>query len=102
MLDGLERRFADRADVSWNAPAGGFFVVVSVPFEVDDALLEYSARQHGVLWTPMTYFCDGAGGDRQLRLSRSALDRLRALIDDTPPGRRAHAADYRIDVSRAQ
>lgn len=91
VLDGLARRFAGRADVSWNAPAGGFFVVMSVPFKVDDALLEYSARRHGVLWTPMTYFYDGAGGDRQLRLSFSALDRagielgldrLQALIDD--------------------
>ena len=49
---GLAARFAGpRSPVSWNVPAGGFFVVVTVPFTVDDALLDRSARDYGVLWT---------------------------------------------------
>lgn len=45
-----------------------------MPFEVDDAALEVSAGDHGVLWTPMRHFHDqGTGGSHQLRLSVSAL-----------------------------
>ncbi|MFJ5680696.1 PLP-dependent aminotransferase family protein [Streptomyces sp. NPDC093097] len=93
LLNGLERRFPARdlrwAGIEWTAPSGGFFVVVTLPFTVDDALLEYSARRYGVLWTPMTHFYGGAGGTRQLRLSVSlvtpgqvadGLDRLAALV----------------------
>ena len=59
--------------MSWNTPAGGFFVVVTVPFAVDDALLERSARDFGVLWTPMHHFyADERRASRQLRLSVSS------------------------------
>ncbi len=88
VIDGLAARFADSA-VTWNVPAGGFFVVVNVPFPVDDALLERSAREFGVLWTPMHHFYDSPGEVRSLRLSCSTvtaadiergLDRLAALL----------------------
>ncbi|MFD5871148.1 PLP-dependent aminotransferase family protein [Streptomyces sp. NPDC060322] len=95
ILDGLASRFPvnapGRAAVEWNAPAGGFFVVLTLPFPVDDALLEHSAREYGVLWTPMRHFYDGPGGEHQLRLAVSAvtpqqidlgLDRLAALITE--------------------
>lgn len=94
-MNGLSRRLgpADGTSphVEWNAPSGGFFVVVSLPFPADDELLEYSARRHRVLWTPMRYFFGDGGGDHQLRLSASlltagqievGLDRLAALIRD--------------------
>jgi (S)-3,5-dihydroxyphenylglycine transaminase len=77
--------------VTWNVPAGGFFVVVDVPFPVDDALLARSARDYGVLWTPMHHFYDAPGEVRSLRLSCSTvteaeidlgLDRLAALLRD--------------------
>jgi (S)-3,5-dihydroxyphenylglycine transaminase len=78
VLGGLARRFAPgqatgRAGVTWNAPAGGFFVVVTLPFEASDELLEYSAREHGVLWTPMSHFYGEGGGRRQVRLACSQL-----------------------------
>jgi (S)-3,5-dihydroxyphenylglycine transaminase len=91
VLDGLARRFLPSAGISWNAPGGGFFVVVSVPFAADDALLEYSARQHGVLWTPMSHFYGNGGGAHQIRLACSqltpdqidtGLDRLASLVTD--------------------
>lgn len=76
-LQALERSFprneAWSRGVSWNVPDGGFFLVVTVPFEVDEALLQLSARSHEVLWTPMRYFYLGAGGERQMRLSCSHL-----------------------------
>jgi (S)-3,5-dihydroxyphenylglycine transaminase len=92
LLAGLASRFADGAGrVSWNSPSGGFFVVVTLPFPAGDELLEFSARQHGVLWTPMRHFYDGTGGRHQARLAYSqltpelietGLDRFAALVAD--------------------
>ena len=79
------------AGVRWNAPRGGFFIVVTVPFAVGDALLERSAREFGVLWTPMHHFYAGTAGVPALRLSCSAvslaeidegIDRLARFIRD--------------------
>ncbi|MFI7575839.1 PLP-dependent aminotransferase family protein [Micromonospora sp. NPDC049497] len=91
LVAGLARRFGDPSPVRWNVPAGGFFVVVTVPFAVDDALLHRSAREYGVLWTPMAHFYDDGAPVDALRLSISAvtpeqidvgLDRLAALVTD--------------------
>jgi (S)-3,5-dihydroxyphenylglycine transaminase len=93
LLDGLARRFpADGGSgVSWNSPTGGFFAVVTLPFPADDELMEYSARVHGVLWTPMSHFYAGTGGTHQARLACSqmtpelleeGLDRFAALVAD--------------------
>jgi (S)-3,5-dihydroxyphenylglycine transaminase len=95
LVAGLARRFPDTpgrsSPVGWNVPAGGFFVVVTVPFGVDDALLARSAQHYGVLWTPMAHFYDDRATVNALRLSVSAvtpaqidlgLDRLAALITD--------------------
>lgn len=77
VLAELDRHFpADRRPglgISWTSPDGGFFTVITVPFAADDAALERSARDHGVLWTPMdAFFLDG-GGVNQLRVSSSYL-----------------------------
>ncbi|MEV7885918.1 aminotransferase-like domain-containing protein [Streptomyces sp. NPDC002817] len=95
VLEGLESRFGSaqphHGAVSWNAPQGGMFVVLSLPFRADDEVLEYSASKFGVLWTPMHHFYAGSGGLQQIRLSFSVLspeeislglDRLNRLIDD--------------------
>lgn len=92
LLRGLRERFGggDTQAVRWNRPAGGFFVMLHVPFRADEALLEHSAGRHRVLWTPMSQFYPGSdAGARSLRLSCSALrpqdiepglDRLAALV----------------------
>ncbi|MFE7809371.1 PLP-dependent aminotransferase family protein [Streptomyces sp. NPDC057430] len=99
LLRGLAERFPEPADgspaqVRWNTPDGGFFVVVSVPFTATDSLLEHSARVHRVLWTPMHHFYDNAPPMRRLRLSCSALsleqiddglDRLASFIHQHTP-----------------
>jgi (S)-3,5-dihydroxyphenylglycine transaminase len=95
LLTGLASRFPATADparqVSWNTPTGGFFAVVTLPFAADDGLMEYSAREHGVLWTPMSHFYAGQGGTHQARLAcsqltpeeiRTGLDRFAALVTD--------------------
>jgi (S)-3,5-dihydroxyphenylglycine transaminase len=90
ITDGLAARFPG-GEISWTVPSGGFFVVVTVPFPVDDVLLEKSAHEYGVLWTPMSHFYDGDTPIHALRLSCSsvtpaeidvALDRVAALITD--------------------
>ncbi|MEV7097664.1 PLP-dependent aminotransferase family protein [Amycolatopsis sp. NPDC051045] len=77
LLAALEEHFplpgrAERG-VRWNVPSGGFFAVVDVPFRADEKLLELSAEQFGVLWTPMSFFY-ADGGQEALRLSCSYLE----------------------------
>ncbi|TDD25252.1 PLP-dependent aminotransferase family protein [Kribbella turkmenica] len=93
ITDGLAARFPG-GEVTWTVPSGGFFVVVTVPFPVDDVLLEKSAQEYGVLWTPMSHFYDAGSPIHALRLSCSsvapdqidaALNRLAALITDQLP-----------------
>jgi len=62
-----------RLGIRWNAPEGGFFAVLTVPFIADDAAMELCARESGVLWTPMNGFYPGGGGEHRLRLSCSYL-----------------------------
>ena len=96
MVDGLAARFPDPGlGVRYNVPVGGFFVVVTVPFPVDDALLERSAADYGVLWTSMHHFYEPGVPVNALRLSCSTvtpeqievgLDRLARLITDRLQG----------------
>lgn len=74
LLGSLERWFPgpDRA-VRWNVPSGGFFAVLDVAVQADEKLLELSAEQYGVLWTPMAFFYQD-GGSHAIRLSCSALE----------------------------
>jgi (S)-3,5-dihydroxyphenylglycine transaminase len=72
LLAALDRYFAG-SDVTWNTPAGGFFTVLNVPFRADEKLLELSARDYGVLWTPMSFFYLNGGGSHAMRLCCSAL-----------------------------
>jgi (S)-3,5-dihydroxyphenylglycine transaminase len=83
VLTGLAGRLGGTAGVSWNSPRGGFFVVVTLPFEADDALLEHSAREHGVLWTPMHHFYADGVALPQLRLAVSQLttDQIEVGLD---------------------
>jgi (S)-3,5-dihydroxyphenylglycine transaminase len=72
LLAALERNFDDPL-ITWNSPSGGFFAVMDVPVRADEKLLELSARDYGVLWTPMSFFYLNGGGAHAIRLSCSAL-----------------------------
>ena len=74
LLAALELEFEGDPRMTWNTPSGGFFAVLNVPFAADEALVEVSARDYGVLWTPMGFFYAGGGGERAIRLSCSALE----------------------------
>jgi (S)-3,5-dihydroxyphenylglycine transaminase len=77
LLDALNRHIrsagAPLAAITWNTPAGGFFVSMRLPVVADDELLEISASEYEVLWTPMSRFYVDHGGDNQIRLSCSYL-----------------------------
>jgi (S)-3,5-dihydroxyphenylglycine transaminase len=75
LVASLSRHFPDaaRSGISWNVPSGGFFLTLTLPFEVTGALLLESARDFGVLWVPMRYFYLGPGGGDQIRLAFSYL-----------------------------
>jgi (S)-3,5-dihydroxyphenylglycine transaminase len=60
--------------IHWNRPRGGFFLVLTLPFPADDALLSRSASDYGVVWVPLRHFCLGTGGTHQMRLSFSAVN----------------------------
>lgn len=60
--------------VTWNSPAGGFFVRLTLPVHADERLLDISAAQFGVLWTPMAQFHLDGSGRSDIRLSCSYLD----------------------------
>jgi (S)-3,5-dihydroxyphenylglycine transaminase len=101
VLDGLARRFPPDTGVGWNAPMGGFFVVVNVPFIAGDEELRQCARRHGVLWTPMHHFFSDGRPRRQLRLSFSSLtpeqiteglDRLAAFVRERAGARNSKDA----------
>ncbi|MFF4035404.1 PLP-dependent aminotransferase family protein [Streptomyces sviceus] len=76
LVDALDRTLTGRVPpgVEWTRPAGGFFVRMRLPVPADVELLEISAAEHGVLWTPMAQFYLDGTGDCQLRLSCSYLD----------------------------
>jgi (S)-3,5-dihydroxyphenylglycine transaminase len=73
----LDRRLPaarrERLGVDWNRPDGGFFLTVRTGFRTDTGALERSAREFGVVWTPMEYFYPHGGGAREIRLSISYL-----------------------------
>jgi (S)-3,5-dihydroxyphenylglycine transaminase len=59
--------------VRFNAPRGGFFVMVEVGFTADLAAMRRCASEYGVSWAPMSMFFVGGGGERMLRLGVSNL-----------------------------
>jgi (S)-3,5-dihydroxyphenylglycine transaminase len=77
VLGALEEHFPrarrEALRVGWKRPDGGFFLTLWAPFPLGEAALRRSARDYGVIWTPMRYFhCDG-GGERAMRLACSYL-----------------------------
>jgi (S)-3,5-dihydroxyphenylglycine transaminase len=78
LLESLEDAFppgvCEERGIHWNVPTGGFFVVLETDLRADEKLLELSAREYGVLWTPMSFFYTDGGGLQAIRLSCSWLE----------------------------
>jgi (S)-3,5-dihydroxyphenylglycine transaminase len=77
MLAALQASFprddAAGEGISWNRPAGGFFLTLTLPRAVAQEDLLDCARDHAVTWTPMAYFEFGQQVSHQIRLSFSYL-----------------------------
>lgn len=71
MLERLEDAFGGEPGITWNRPAGGFFLTVDLPFRFDEACLRAAAAEHGVVVCPMSLFSLEPGREHQIRLSFS-------------------------------
>jgi (S)-3,5-dihydroxyphenylglycine transaminase len=71
MLARLAAELGDCAGVSWNRPEGGFFLILTLPFEFTDDDLTACARDYGVIVCPLRFFALSPGRERQVRLSFS-------------------------------
>ncbi|MEP7013022.1 MAG: PLP-dependent aminotransferase family protein [Acidobacteriota bacterium] len=70
MLAALDRELAGTG-VTWNRPAGGYFLTLDLSFDFGEAELDFCARTHGVICCPMRFFALAPGRERQVRLSFS-------------------------------
>lgn len=74
MLECLSKEFSkhiwhDR--VSWNHPTGGFFIIVTLPFETTPAHLEIMARDYNVLVLPIEFLSITSNHKDKIRLAFS-------------------------------
>jgi len=79
MLQQLEVRLGNNAGVAWARPAGGFFIVVDLPFVFEGRDLEELVRTQAVIVTPMTFFSPSGGYRSQMRLAFSNVDGAAAV-----------------------
>lgn len=59
--------------ITWTKPHGGFFIKITVPFEVDHNAVVESADKFGIIFSPMRFFYLKEGGEREIRLTFSNL-----------------------------
>ncbi|HET7035474.1 MAG TPA: PLP-dependent aminotransferase family protein [Thermomicrobiaceae bacterium] len=71
LLAALEREMPE--GTSWTKPNGGFFIWLTLPEGVEAAAIQPAARAAGVDFIPGPAFFGDGGGERNLRLSYSAL-----------------------------
>lgn len=74
MVAMLENVFGSNSGVSWSSPEGGFFVVITLPFEFGKDELVECAQEAGVIVTPMSFFSPSGGFTNQIRLAFSNLE----------------------------
>lgn len=70
MLAALESELAGTG-VTWNRPAGGYFLTLDLPFDFGEEELDLCARDYGVICCPMRFFALAPGRERQVRFSFS-------------------------------
>jgi monomeric phenylalanine-4-hydroxylase len=60
-------------DIHWTEPHGGFFIKITVPFEVNESSVIESAEKFGIIFSPMRFFYLDKGGEKEIRLTFSNL-----------------------------
>ncbi|WP_340067243.1 PLP-dependent aminotransferase family protein [Ascidiimonas aurantiaca] len=58
-------------NITWQIPAGGFFITLTTPFSIDKKDVLECAANYGAIFTPMSFFHADSGGEHQLRLAFS-------------------------------
>ena len=75
MLAQLEQAFANCTNgIRWNRPRGGFFLVVTLPFDFGALELDICAREHGVICMPLSFFSLNGSHQRCVRLAYSNVE----------------------------
>ncbi|WET49156.1 PLP-dependent aminotransferase family protein [Chryseobacterium indologenes] len=71
-------------DISWNIPKGGFFLSLKVPVEISREHVYECAENYGVIFTPMSFFYLGKGGENEIRLAYSyvAVEKIDTAINN--------------------
>jgi (S)-3,5-dihydroxyphenylglycine transaminase len=105
MIAALARTFADvRERVSWNRPAGGFFLTMTLPFAFGRRELQACAAHHGAIVCPMQFFSLTGSREQQIRLSFSyvgpeaiaeGIDRLGGFVRATLSDPSSHSSKER-------
>lgn len=70
MLAALESELGETG-VTWNRPAGGYFLTLDLPFDFGEEELNFCARDYGVICCPMRFFALAPGREKQVRFSFS-------------------------------
>ncbi|MBD2813641.1 PLP-dependent aminotransferase family protein [Xenorhabdus sp. Flor] len=75
LLHCLTHFFSERAPtISWNVPEGGFFLNLSLPFNLTIQNIEHCAAEFGVIVVPTALFSNSDRYNNVLRLSFSYVD----------------------------
>ncbi len=81
MLDALALTFRserfDGCKVTWNRPEGGFFIVLSLPFEFGKREVQECADEYGVICLPLSFFSSQPEYACCIRLSFSYTNHAR-------------------------
>ncbi|WP_204359642.1 PLP-dependent aminotransferase family protein [Marinomonas primoryensis] len=96
-LDSVFSNSSIQYKITWNRPDGGFFMIVSLPFIVEDYDLSISAKDFGVIWAPLDIFYIKEIKSNKIRLSFSYL-----TVDEIKEGvkRLKEFVDFRMNKLR--
>lgn len=66
MLKALDENLEGEQRITWNKPEGGFFIVLSLPFDVVEEDVYECARNFGVIFMPISFFTLEEGNNKRL------------------------------------
>ena len=69
-------------NINWTEPHGGFFIKITVPFDVNEFSVIESAEKFGIIFSPMRFFYLAEGGEKEIRLTFSnlSLDQIKVGV----------------------
>lgn len=74
MVDALEKKFNIEGlskNITWQVPKGGFFMKLTLPFDIDDELLYECVTNYKVIFCPMWFFSLKHSRKNEVRLAFS-------------------------------